>query len=134
MITFRKYKKSDKKTINNFIREYYKEDPPIYPDIRPNINKTILEFQKNPKKGTIYIFTKDKKIMGYSIVVYYWSNEWSGNWLIIDELYVDYNYRKQGIGTDFFKFLKKQRKKNDIGIQLEIHPHNKKVINFYYKL
>jgi len=57
------------------------------------IKRTIAESRKNPDKVIIYMFQREKKNIGYAILVFFWSNEYGGNIVTIDELYVKEEYR-----------------------------------------
>lgn len=66
------------------------------------------------------------------ILVFFWSNEYGGNIVIIDELFVKEEYRSQGIGTEFFSFAEKFN--NKAAIQLETTPFNKRALDYYKRL
>ncbi len=101
-----------------------------------NIRKTkkmILELSANLGKGDIYIFKKVKEIVGYAIIIYYWSNEYGGHIVFIDELYIKPQFRGKGIVTQFLQFIITKNKSNIKALQLEVTGVNKRAINFYKK-
>lgn len=132
---FCKYNSTKHAELQKMVSQYYKEDPPLAGKKCPmNIKKTISRLGKNPGQGQIYIFTKNEEIVGYAILIFYWSNEFAGNWLIIDELFVKNEYRGQQIATKFLTQLIKKRPHKCVGLQLEIHKANLKVKKLYEKL
>jgi len=105
-IQYKQFGRSDYKDITDMIHALYKEDPPGMPMSTEKITNTLNEFEKHPDKGTIMVLKNGPNVIGYSILANFWSNEFGGNVLIIDELYIKEVYRSQGIGTNFIKHLK----------------------------
>ena len=64
-----------------------------------NFLRTVHELETHPEKGTILVIGRDGQIVGYAVLINFWSNECGGNVLIIDELYVAPPCRGQGIGA-----------------------------------
>ena len=73
-------------------------------------------------------------MIGYALLINFWSNEYGGNMLIIDELYILPNHRNKGLGTSFIDFLKKTKYNNSVAIELEVLPYNVKALEWYKKL
>lgn len=63
-----------------------------------------------------------------------WSNEFSGNLINIDELYVKPDWRSKGIGSAFFDHLFDTYNDKVSGYQLEVTPSNIEALNYYRKL
>jgi len=131
-VEFKKYSNDDYKELLEIITALYDEDPEGQQMDEFKVKATINEFMQNPEKLDIIMFVKGKKIIGYSILVYYWSNEYGGNILNIDELYVKKEFRNQGIGTYFFSFI--ERMDNNVAYQLETTPSNQRALNYYEQL
>jgi ribosomal protein S18 acetylase RimI-like enzyme len=109
------------------------EDPSNEPITDKKISQTIRELRNNPKKGKIIVFAKKNAIIGYSILVFYWSNEYGGDVLHIDELYVKPEYRGRGVAARFFRGLL-QPHRSAVALQLEVTPSNKRALNYYKRL
>lgn len=131
-IEFRKYTNNDYKELLEMITALYDEDPEGQQMDEFKVNATINEFKQNPQKLDIVMFIKDNIIIGYSILVYYWSNEYGGNILNIDELYVKKEFRNQGVSTYFLSFIEKMD--NSVTFQLETTPSNQRALNYYEQL
>ena len=80
------------------------------------------------------IFEKDNMTIGYSILIFYWSNEYGGNVLHIDELYVKPEHRRHGAATSFFDHVSRAFKGKIVALQLEVTPSSMDVIDYYQKL
>jgi len=60
------------------ISALYSEDRGGKPITDEKILQTVTELGRNPCKGEIVIFEKDNMTIGYSILIFYWSNEYGG--------------------------------------------------------
>jgi ribosomal protein S18 acetylase RimI-like enzyme len=115
------------------IHTLYREDPSTKQISDAKISQTVRELRDKPNKGKIIVFEKEKTIVGYSILIPYWSNEYGGNVLHIDELYVKPEHRKRGVATSFLKQL--VRTKHDaVALELEVTPSNTRAMKYYRKL
>lgn len=106
-LSFELYKDNDYDDLKNMILQLYQEDPEgeLMNDCK--INETIFEFKMNPQKINIYMLKSHGQNIGYAILVYFWSNEYGGNIVTIDELYVIPAAREKGVSTEFFKSRRK---------------------------
>ena len=80
------------------------------------------------------IFEVDKKAAGYAVVSMKFETEVGGMAAWIEELYVDDDFRSQGIGTQFFEFLKDELKGKIKRIRLEVGDDNADAKRLYQKL
>jgi len=112
----------------------YREDPEGKPIFDVKINRTFNELTKHPDKGNIMIIEADSKIIGYGILINFWSNEYGGNILDIDELYIKSNYRGKGIGSKFIQYLIDNKFNNSVAVRLETMPSNNKARQLYERI
>jgi len=133
-IKFRSFTQDDYSELLSMVLELYSEDPEGEPITKEKIRNTISELNRNSSKGEIYVFEKDNEIIGYSILIFYWSNEFGGNILNIDELYMKENWRNQGICTRFLNKIFKKFSNTVAAFQLEVSPSNERVRNYYLRL
>jgi len=131
---FRPAKYTDYPELKRMIHALYIEDPVNQPITDKKISKTFIELRKKPCKGKIIIFEKDHAIIGYSILILYWSNEYGGDILHIDELYVKPEHRERGAATCFFKHIAQTYRDKIVAIHLEVSPSNTRAMNYYRKL
>jgi predicted GNAT superfamily acetyltransferase len=133
-INFRPLKDADYPELKGMIFALYKEDRGVKPITAEKILKTVTELAKNPCKGEIMIFEKDKMTIGYSILIFYWSNEYGGNIVNIDEIYVKRECRRRGVATSFFDHISRKFNGRMVALQLEVSSSRTKVMNYYWKL
>lgn len=97
------------------------------------IQKTLSIIPSHPQIGKILLFKQQGILIGYALLINYWSNEYGGNILYIDELYVKSDYRSLGIGSAFFSYIEKHVDNSTVALCLETTPQNKKAQSFYKK-
>ncbi len=113
--------------------DFYAEDSGIVAVSEKNIRSTIEHWKQFPEAGCIYIFLFNEEVIGYANFIFYWSNEYGGKIVNLDELFVKRAFRKKGIALDFLFKLGELFDKSVVGYELEVHPQNKQVINLYKK-
>ena len=133
MLKFRPFRLSDYSELRQMMHELSREGPSTERVTDRKISLTVRELQNNPKRGRIIVFEKDSSIIGYAVLIFYWSNEYGGNILHIDELYVKPEHRGRGVATSFFKKILGMN--HSVGaFELEVTPANTRAMNYYHKL
>jgi ribosomal protein S18 acetylase RimI-like enzyme len=133
-ITYRKFNNTDFNILAGLMLGLYEEDPATKHITREKIRHTVDSLDGHPDRGTIIMIEDENEILGYSLLINFWSNEYGGNITVIDELYIKKEYRSRGIGTNFISYLIKIRYNNSVALQLETTPKNKKARKLYEKL
>ena len=95
---------------------------------------TIERLLAEPWRGRIVLFMQPDGVCGYAILIPYWSNEFGGVLLFIDELFVDATMRGQGVAQAFFAFVEKTRPFDAVALALEVAPLNKRARSLYERL
>ncbi|WP_105616316.1 GNAT family N-acetyltransferase [Vallitalea okinawensis] len=131
-ITLRSYESKDKLKLQEMIPALYDENPEGEAIDIIIISKTIETLSMYPQKGEIIIMEEQEDIIGYSLIILYWSNEYGGDLVNIDELYVKPKYRGNGYATYFMEYVFSHYSDNTI--ILEVTPSNIKAYNYYKKL
>jgi GNAT superfamily N-acetyltransferase len=67
---------------------------------------------------------RDETLCGYALLIPYWSNEFGGMILVVDELLVERPLRGQGIARSFFAFIEHDRPFDAVALALEVTPEN----------
>jgi hypothetical protein len=81
---------------------------------------TVKELQPSRGKGSVYVFEREQKLVGYCILVNCWSTEESGTVLVADELYVTPGQRAEEIAGDFLTLLQKVAPEGATSIRIEV--------------
>ena len=130
-IYFRPYETSDKTALGSMILNLYADDPSVHVMSLEKANLTIETLSRHPSKGQIIVFEQGGEVVGYAILIFYWSNERGGDVVMIDELFVRTEYRSQGVGGHFFDFLFQHYQDKATAFQLEVTPNNDRAYRFY---
>jgi GNAT superfamily N-acetyltransferase len=133
-VIYRQFKASDRKIITEFIKSLYQESPEGKPASDKKINKTFDELANYRDKGTILVIAADHQVIRYSILINFWSNEYGGNIINIDEIYIKEDFRGRGIGTKFIQYLINNKLNNSVALELEVMPSNKRARQLYERI
>lgn len=130
-VEFRACTEADLPMVQNHALSLYREDPQGM-EMTPNkIQKTFQEFSLKAEKGHIIVFEIDNTVIGYAILVFFWSNEFGGDFIEVDELFVQKEYRNRGIGKTFFKSLEETWQGKAVALALQTTPTNERAIALY---
>ena len=113
------------------MQSLYHEDPQS-PGVDPaRFPLTIQTLLAEPARGRIILFVEGSEIRGHAILIPYWSNEFGGTILFVDELFVVPAARSRGIGRRFFAFLFQTRPYDAVAAALEVSPANARARRLY---
>ncbi|MGO9309349.1 MAG: hypothetical protein ACLQDL_10045 [Spirochaetia bacterium] len=80
----------------------------------------VKELQPARGRGSVYVFEREQKLVGYCILVNCWSTDQCGTVLVADELYVVPEQRAEEIAGDFLTLLLKVAPEGTTSIRIEI--------------
>jgi GNAT superfamily N-acetyltransferase len=116
------------------MRALYEEDPPSEPVDFSRFPATIEKLLADPSRGTILLIEESGQTRGYAILIPYWSNEFGGTILFVDELFVEPAARNRGIAHQFFEFLAKTKPFSAVALALEVSPDNVRAERLYVSI
>ena len=79
-----------------------------------------------------FVFVGDEKIIGYGITAHSYATEFGGECIWIEDIFVEAQYRGQGVGTKFIRYVK-ERYPNKI-FRLESETDNVAALKIYKRL
>jgi GNAT superfamily N-acetyltransferase len=109
----------------------FDEDPPSSPVDPSRFPVTIETLLAEPSRGTIIIIEESHWTRGYAILIPYWSNEYGGTIVYVDEIFVVPQARNRGIAHQFFEFLASSKPFDAIALALEVSPANQRAHRLY---
>jgi len=118
--------------IHKMIFHFYEEYDSSHIISREEINKTIQHFIAHPDQGSLKCIYLNEIFVGYTILINYWSNEYGGTIVFIDELYIKPTFRNQGLGNQFLQLLELKFPHINT-FALEVSPSNKHALSLYFK-
>jgi ribosomal protein S18 acetylase RimI-like enzyme len=125
---------ADQATVKAYMYALYRDDPDGKALTNEQIDSTFQRLATHPDFGKILVFDINNQIIGYSLLINFWSNEYGGIILVIDELYITPQYRSRGIGTHFISFLKENKFNDCIALELEVLPYNARALKLYKQI
>lgn len=111
--------------------ELYREDEPATAPDPARLPLTIATLLAEPNRGRIVLFRRGGSLAGYALVIPFWSNEFGGTLLYVDELYVVPEARGQRIASAFFAYLRTERPFDAVALALEVTPKNERARRLY---
>lgn len=132
-VVIRDCKKADLIELQCLVEELYLTDTGPHAVI-PQVQLTYRALKARPKKGRILVFERADRLVGYAIIVFFWSNEFGGDLIDIDEILVTKTARGKGVATAFFKWLVEQYKGQVLGWSLQVKPSNKRAFKLYERM
>jgi GNAT superfamily N-acetyltransferase len=108
----------------HMMRELYATDATDL-DVDPGkFRGTIDYLLAEPSRGRAVLFMRGDELVGYALLIPYWSNEFGGTVVVVDELLVEKAFRGQGIARAFFAFLDAERPFDAAAFVLSVSPKN----------
>jgi diamine N-acetyltransferase len=122
----------DIELILKFMNSYYEYEGLSFDKRRKT--KTVKQLLKNPSIGRLYLIEVDGIAIGYFCLIYGYSLEYDGRDVFLDEIYIDRNYRRKGIGSFVMNKIDSISRKEKLrAIHLTVYKHNIKAYSFYKK-
>lgn len=118
-------------------RALYREDPSPFPVPEEHTRRTLAVFRAEPSRGTAAVLELDGQVVGYALLVSFWSNELGGEICTVDELFVDRAHRGRGWGTDLLGSLGRAESvwpRQPVAIDLEVTGQNARARALYERL
>jgi GNAT superfamily N-acetyltransferase len=112
----------------------YAEDKSELPVDQSRFAINVETLVAKPSQGRIVLFRQSELLRGYALLIPYWSNEFGGTVLFVDEMFVIPEARNHGIGRSFFKFLDQTRPFEAVALALEVSPGNAGALRLYESL
>jgi len=113
------------------MRELYADEGPASNADPGKFPSTIDRLLAEPSRGRVVLFMQDDLVCGYGLLIPYWSNEFGGILLFVDELVVEKEFRRQGIARAFFAFVERERPFDAVALALEVVPENSRARALY---
>lgn len=106
--------------------ELYKEVSNKKDFTENKIVATLRFYEQHTDMGEVLMIDYDGKLAGYSVIFRFWSHEYGGVIVGVDELYIKKKFRRQGTAKQFINLLMATERSNPqfVGIELEAHYTN----------
>jgi ribosomal protein S18 acetylase RimI-like enzyme len=114
-----------------------REDPWPEPVTVDQVRRTLAALRAEPWRGRAVIAEIDGQVAGYALLIAFWSNEFGGEVCVVDEIYVQTDFRGRGIGRSLFDALRGGHTLwpgDAVAIGLEVTTGNARARDWYRRL
>lgn len=114
----------------------YREDPGAERVVAGGIRATLDRFRREPQRGRAVVAEAGAGagVVGYALLVPFWSNGLGGLVCEVDELYVRPAHRDGGIGSSLFQAIAAGRFGAHVAIVLGVSAGNERARRLYRRL
>lgn len=130
--SIRKFVQADKLEILSMMKVFYSSDAVFTSGSEEIFEKDFKTCIENNPYVEGYVFEKDAQILGYAMLAKSFSTEFGKQCIWLEDLYLKYEYRGEGIIPTFIKHVETQYK--DCILRLEVEDENAHAIHVYEKL
>lgn len=124
--------------ILDLVDALYTEDPSDAPIPRSNAERTLAALRADPVRGmAVVVETPEHEIVGYALLISFWSNEYGGEVCEIDELYVAPSHRGKGLASMLIEALARGEGpwgRIPVALTLVVTPDNARAFALYERL
>ena len=92
-----------------FIKSYYEFESIVF--LKSKVQKALIELINSNSLGRVWVIYSNNKAIGYIVLCFSYSLVSFGQNGMIDEFYIDDEYRKKGIGTQVLNLVINNSKK-----------------------
>jgi GNAT superfamily N-acetyltransferase len=117
-------------------RELYREDPGPQTGGPCQMRHALEVLHREPWRGCAVVLESEKRVVGYALLIAYWSNEFGGEVCAVDELFVARNLRGRGHGAALFDAIERGHlwHRPIVAIALGVNPGNSRARRLYDRL
>lgn len=124
-VIFRPALREDEEVLLRMMRNLAEQEPGAYFFDEPTVRDALQKFLANSSLGQAWVFLVGETPVGYIVLTFGYSFEYHGRDSFIDELYVEPQYRRQGIGRRAMQFVEERARELGVNaIHLEVDDGN----------
>ena len=100
------------------------------------VKKGVLKILEGKINGEYFVCEVNKKVVGQIMILFEWSDWKNGEFIWIQSVYVDKDYRKQGVFKKLYNHIEEYLYSNDrfVGLRLYVDIDNNKAKKTYESL
>ncbi len=122
----------DLDNFSRFVMGLYTDDPGGMPMTYARARRQASSMLDRPDRVRMLLIEVEAEPVGHAILVPYWSNEFGGEIMWLDEMYIAPTHRHRGIGTAVLTRLQKWAEEEGWWrVELEAHRRNEHALKVY---
>ena len=131
-VIFRAASAEDEEPLLRMMRNLAEQEPGAYFFDEPTVRQVLRKFLVSPDLGQAWVFYDEETPVGYIVLTFGYSFEYHGRDSFIDELYIEPQYRRQGIGKRAMQFVEERAGELGVNaIHLEVDQGNDPAAELY---
>jgi ribosomal protein S18 acetylase RimI-like enzyme len=131
-VQFRPAVPEDESALLRMMRNLAEQEPGAYYFDEPVVREVLRKFLASPDLGHAWVFFDRETPVGYIVLTFGCSFEYHGRDSFIDELYIEPQYRRQGIGRRAMQFVEERARELGVNaIHLEVDQGNDPAAELY---
>jgi len=131
-VIFRPAAREDEPALLRMMRILAEQEPGSYFFDEPAVREVLRKFLASPDLGQAWVFLDRGTPVGYMVLTFGYSFEYHGRDSFIDELYIEPQYRRQGIGRRAMQFVEERASELGVNaIHLEVDQGNDGAAELY---
>ena len=131
-VIFRAASTEDEEALLRMMRNLAEQEPGAYFFDEPIVRQVLRKFLASPDLGQAWVFYDEETPVGYIVLTFGCSFEYHGRDSFIDELYIEPQYRRQGIGKRAMQFVEERARELGVNaIHLEVDQGNDPAAELY---
>jgi ribosomal protein S18 acetylase RimI-like enzyme len=131
-VIFRPAGQDDEQTLLLMMRNLAEQEPGAYYFDETVARDALRKFLGSPEMGRAWVFFEAETPAGYIVLTFGYSFEYHGRDSFIDELYIEPQYRRQGIGRRAMQFVEERARELGVNaIHLEVDHGNDPAAELY---
>jgi ribosomal protein S18 acetylase RimI-like enzyme len=131
-VIFRPAVQEDEQVLLRMMRSLAEQEPGAYFFDELMVREVLRHFLACPELGLAWIFLENETPAGYIVLTFGYSFEYHGRDSFIDELYIEPQYRRQGIGKRAMQFVEERARELGVNaLHLEVDQGNDPAAELY---
>ena len=134
-VIFRPAAAEDEQALLRMMRNLAEQEPGAYFFDELAVRGVLQKFLASPDLGRAWVFLDGETPVGYIVLTFGYSFEYHGRDSFIDELYIEPQYRRQGIGRRAMQFVEESACELGVNaIHLEVDQGNNPAAELYRRV
>ena len=131
-ISFREAVPSDEAALLRMMRMLAEQEPGALVFHESLVRGALHKFLANPELGKVWLILEEQKPAGYVVLTLGFSFEYHGREAFIDELYIEPEHRRKGLGRQAMQFVAERAREMGVhAIHLEVDHGNEPALELY---